>query len=182
MLAARVAAAQTPLADPNSKLRLGLNLVPMPFGKAKANISGLGEASADTAFAFGIMPAADYILSPYFFVGFAPQLTFNIKGKDFTGDAGKMLDFLVRAGGNAPVADTIELYGYLAPGYSIVIPPMGDSSKGFVLGFHGGAILDLAPNLFVNLELGYQFGFQKVHDFDYKLNYFQIGLGGGMRL
>jgi hypothetical protein len=182
LCASTAAMAQTPLADPNSKIRLGLNLVPMPFGTAKANLGGLGEASNDTAFAFGIMPAIDYSFHPYFFAGFAPQLTFNVKGKSSGGDAGKMLDLLLRVGGNAPVADTIQLYGYVAPGYSIVMQPVGDNSTGFVLGFHGGAMLDLTPTMFLNGELGYQLGYQKIHDFDYKLNYFQIGLGAGLRL
>jgi hypothetical protein len=174
--------AQTPLADPNSKVRIGLNLVPMPFGTAKVSLGGLGSFSGDTAFAFGVMPTVDYSINPYFFAGFAPQFTFNVKGKDSTGDAGKMVDLLLRLGGNAPIADAIQLYGYLAPGYSIVIPPVGDNSTGFVLGFHGGVMLDLTPNLFLNGEVGYQLGYQTVHDFDYKLNYFQIGLGAGLRL
>jgi hypothetical protein len=182
LCACTAAMAQTPLADPNSKVRVGLNLVPMPFGTAKVSLGSLGTASTDTAFAFGLMPTVDYTFNPYFFVGFAPQFTFNVKGKDSSGDAGKMLDLLLRVGGNAPVADTLQLYGYLAPGYSIVMAPVGDNSSGFVLGFHGGVILDLSPNLFLNGELGYQLGYQQVHDLDYKLNYFQIGLGAGLRL
>jgi hypothetical protein len=179
LCASTAAVGQTPLANPNAKLRVGLNLVPMPFGTAKATLGAL-EASSDTAFAFGIMPAVDYSFHPYFFVGFAPQFTFNVKGKD-AGDSGKMLDLLLRVGGNAPVADTVQLYGYVAPGYSIVMPPMGDNSTGFTLGFHGGAMLDLTPTMFLNAELGYQLGYQKLHDLDYKLNYFQIGLGAGLR-
>ena len=175
------AMAQTPLASPTAKLRLGLDLVPMPFGSAKAHVQGFGDLSNDTAFAFGIMPTADYLLNQYFFIGFAPQLSFNIKGKD-ANEAGKMLDLLVRVGGNAPIADTVELYGYLAPGYSIVFVPNSDNSKGFVFGFHGGAIFDLTPTAFLNAELGYQIGFQTYQSFDYKLSYFQIGLGGGIRL
>jgi Outer membrane protein beta-barrel domain len=128
------------------------------------------------------MPTVDFAPHPNFFIGFGPQFTFNIKGKDSDGDAGKMLDLLLRLGGNANVADTIQLYGYAAPGYSIVMPPQGDNSKGFVLGFHGGAMFDLAPKFFMNAELGYQFGYQKIKEFDYKLNYFQIGVGVGARL
>jgi len=182
LLVSKAASAQIPVADLSSKLRLGANLVPMPFGSTKFDLGALGEAKGDTAFAFGIMPAADYSINQYFFVGFAPQITFNIKGKDSDGDAGKMLDLLLRVGGNAPVADAIQLYGYAAPGYSWVIPPEGDSSKGFVVGFHGGVIFDLSPTMFLNGEIGYQLGYQSLHDLDYKLNYFQIGLGAGARL
>src|SRR5204863_1344120 len=111
--------------------------------------------SADTAFAFGIMPTVDYSVSPYFFIGLAPQYTFNVKGDSSNGDAASMLDFFLRLGGNAPVADRLQLYAYLAPGYSIVMPSQGDNSRGFTLGFHGGGMFDLTPNAFVNLELGY---------------------------
>src|SRR3954467_14437974 len=76
LFAPTTATAQTPIADPAAKLRLGLNLVPMPFGTAKVNLGALGTPSSDTAFAFGVMPAVDYALNPFFFVGFAPQLTF----------------------------------------------------------------------------------------------------------
>jgi hypothetical protein len=176
-----VAKAQIPLADPMAKLRVGLNLVPMPFGSFKTTLTG-SEISIDTAFAFGLMPAIDYLLSTYYFVGFAPQFTFNVNGKDGAGDAAKAVDLLVRLGGNAPVADNIELYGYIAPGYSIVFPNGGDNPAGFVLGFHGGAILDISPTVFTNLEIGYQVGFQTVNSSDYKLNYFQIGIGAGFRL
>src|SRR4051812_11180546 len=179
-IAPTAAQAQTPLADPNLRLRGGVSLVPMPFGSVKAKFGSL-EASSGTKFAFGIMPAGDYLINQYFFVGFAPQFTFNVKPKDATGDAGTMVDLLIRVGGNAPVADNIELYGYLAPGYSIVFIPDSDNATGLVLGFHGGAMLDLTPSVFLNLELGYQFGFQAVHDLDFKLSYFQIGLGAGTR-
>jgi hypothetical protein len=177
-----VAMAQIPIADPNARLRLGLNLVPMPFGSFKATAFGM-DFSTDTAFAFGVMPAIDYLITPYFFAGFAPQFTFNVKAKDGGGDAGHAIDLLLRLGGNAPVADNIELYGYLAPGYSIVSSSGGgDSATGFALGFHGGAILDISPTVFTNFELGYQLGFQTLNDFDSKVNYFQIGLGVGLRL
>src|SRR5882757_126287 len=177
-----VAMAQIPLADPNAKLRLGLNLVPMPFGSFKATSLGT-EISTATAFGFGIMPTIDYLLTPYFFAGFAPQFTFNVKSKNGGEDASHATDLLLRLGGNAPVADKIELYGYLAPGYSIISSSGGgDSATGFTLGFHGGGIYDISPPVFANVELGYQLGFQKLHSFDTKLNYFQVGLGIGIRL
>lgn len=182
LFTSKVAVAQIPIADPNARLRLGLNLVPMPFGSFKTTLNSI-ELSTDTAFAFGLMPAIDYLLTPYFFVGFAPQFTFNVKTKNGNEDAGNAVDLLLRLGGNAPVADNIELYGYLAPGYSIVSSSGGgDSATGFALGFHGGAILNISPTVFTNFELGYQLGFQTLNDFDSKVNYFQIALGVGLRL
>ena len=168
-----------------SKMRLGLTLIPMPFGSLKTNALG-PDISTDTAFAFGIMPVFDYLVLPNFFVGFAPSYTLNVKSKDATGDAAKELDLMVRIGGGLPVAEKIGVYGYLSPGYSILFPPEGDKPKGLMLGFHAGGMMDVAPNVFVNAELGYQLGFQKVTfqgtDIDLKSNHFQIGLGVGMRL
>jgi hypothetical protein len=183
-----VAAATAPTTGASeSKMRLWLTLVPMPLGSLK----GTGT-SQDTSFAFGIMPIFDYKVHPNVFVGFSPQYTFNVKGKDDTGDAAKQLDLMLRIGGQAPVADTIQMFGYLTPGYSIIMLPSDASGpgvsnpKGFCLGVHLGAMMDIASNAFVSAELGYQLGFQKMTvlgmDVDAKSNFLQIGLGAGMRL
>jgi len=180
------APAAAPAAEPAaaasaSKMRVGLNLVPMPVGSLKGS-----GTSVDLKFAFGVLPFFDYSLTPNFFIGIEPQYTFNVKPKSATGDAGKELDILLRVGGGAPVADKIQIYGYLSPGYSVVYPPTGSNASGLALGVHAGGMMDLSPTMFLNAELGYQLGFQKVSvggtDFDTKFNYFQIGLGGGIRL
>ena len=51
-----------------------------------------------------------------------------------------------------------------------------------MVGLHAGAMYDVASNLFVNGQVGYQLGFQKLSDVDLKSNFLQIGLGVGMRL
>jgi hypothetical protein len=89
-------------------------------------------------------------------------------------------------GGNAKVADTIMLYGYAAPGYGIVMPSVGENAKGFVVGFAGGAMLALTPGMYLNGEVGYQVGYQKVKvlnaDVDAKTNFMHIGVGLGFRI
>jgi hypothetical protein len=187
LLSPAPAQAQVPLADANSRFRVGLNLVPAPFGKLKGSFSGpLGTVSSefDAAFAFGFHPYVDYIVAPpYFFLGFAPQFLFNVKANSGGGDAARELDLLLRLGAQAPIADRIQLYGYIAPGYSVVTPPRGSDSSGFVLGFHGGAWYDVTAQFFVNAQIGYQFGFQSVSSsVDLGTNYFMFGLGGGVRL
>ena len=164
-----------------SKMRLGVTLVPMPFGSLKTNALG-SETSVDSAIAFAVMPVFDYLVLPNVFVGAAPSYTFNVKGKDSSGDAASQLDLLLRVGYGLPVNDKLGLYGYASPGYSIISPPAGDSAKGLVLGLHAGAMYDVASNLFLNGQLGYQLGFQKISDTDFKSNFLQIGLGVGMRL
>jgi hypothetical protein len=168
-----------------SALRLGVTLAPMPAGKVK----GSAGSDLDLAFAFALAPVLDYSINQFLFVGLAPQYVFNVKPKDVDGSAGSELDLRLRVGGNAKVADTLMLYGYLAPGYGIVMPSddyKGDNPKGFVLGFAGGAMLDFTPSLFGNAEVGYQVGYQKANflgvDTDFKTNYFHVGLGLGYRL
>jgi len=177
------ATTNAPAAAPSeSKMRIALNVVPMPFlGKLSASVGGF-SASTDAAFAFGVMPVFDYALNSTFFVGLGPMYTFNVKGKDVPGDAAKEIDLMLRVGGGAPVAEKIQVYGYLSPGYSIVSPSSGDSAKGFVIGAHAGGMMDITPSAFVNAELGYQMGFQSVSGGDFKTSYLQIGLGAGMHI
>ncbi len=182
-LATTTAQAQTLASSFNQPavgLRAGLNLVPTPFGTVTSSVGNF-SASFDTAFAFGLSPYADYAFHPNFFVGFAPQFTFHVKAKDAS-DSASQLDFLIRGGGNAPIADTLQLYGYVAPGYSVIITPHNDNPTGFVLGFHGGAMLALTNKAYANLELGYQFGYQSVSVGDAKTDLFQFGLGLGTRI
>jgi hypothetical protein len=173
-----------------STLRLGITLAPMPAGTLKTNLLG-AESDTSSAFAFAIAPTFDYSINQFVFVGLAPQYIFNIKGKDaMGGSAASELDLRLRVGGNAKVADTLMLYGYLAPGYGIVMPGSdndnAESAKGFVLGFAAGAMLDFTPALFGTAEIGYQVGYQKFTvastDVDFKTNFMHIGIGLGVRL
>ncbi len=157
----------------------------MPFGSVEI---GGGLGSTDTKFAVGAFPFFDYLITPNFFAGVKVQYTFNLNVKDSNVDSSKELDLMIRLGGGLYVADKLQFYGYASPGYSIVMPPSGSNSskpKGFAVGAHLGAMYDVTPTAFVNLELGYQFGLQKVSLFgssvDYKVNLAQIGLGGGLR-
>jgi hypothetical protein len=167
---------------PASTMRIAINVVPMPFlGKLKASAGG-ADFTADAAVAFGIMPVFDYLVSPNFFVGVAPMDTLNVKGKDGNGDAAKEIDLMLRIGGGAPVSEKAQIYGYVSPGYSIIQPPSGDSPKGFTVGAHVGGMMDLTSAVFVNLEVGYQLGLQKVDGVDFQTRFFQVGLGAGMHI
>jgi hypothetical protein len=162
-----------------SRMRLAINLVPMPYG----SLSPASSPSETTAFAFGVMPAFDYLVHQNFFVGLGPTYTFNVKGSDAP-EASKQFDILLRLGGGAPIAEKLQLFGYLAPGYSIIQVPSGtgDNPKGLTVGAHAGAIYELSQALFLNGTLGYQVGMQKVMSSDLKTQYLQVALGVGMRL
>ena len=170
--------------DPDSRIRLGLNVVPTPLGSFEA-----GPVSGDLSFAFGVRAFFDYSLTRNFFVGIGPTYTLNVIAKDADADANpsKQLDLLLRLGGGAPVSDSLQLYGYLSPGYSMLSSSSpNEDAKGAVLGINAGALLALNPKFFLNGELGYQIGFQKISiasttvDANDKL--LQIALGAGVRL
>jgi hypothetical protein len=181
--------ADTSLGEP-SKARIGVVLSPMPSGTLKVEAAGFA-GDTDAKFAFGVMPTFDFSLNQFLFVGVAPQYIFNVNGDDFDGDAASELDLRARIGGIAKVADTVRVFGYLAPGYSILMLPDDgfgnvDDPKGFVLGFAGGAAFDLAPSTYLSAEVGYQVGYQSTevlnNDVDFKTNYLHLGVGLGFRL
>jgi hypothetical protein len=181
-------AADTSLGE-SSKARLGVVLSPMPAGTFKWSAGPL-SGNDDAKFAFGIMPTFDFSLNQFLFIGVAPQYIFNVKPDDSDGDAASELDLRARIGGIAKVADTIRVFGYAAPGYSIVMLPDDvdgiDNPAGFVLGFAAGAAFDLATSTYLSAEIGYQVGYQSTeilnNNVDAKTNYLHLGVGLGFRL
>jgi len=190
--AARAQTEMAPSVVPTSlgKMRLSLDIVPAPFGNLKLSAQGQ-EVSGDLAFAFGIRAAFDYSINDYLFVGFGPQILFNVIGKDAPSgsDSGKQYDLSARVGGHAPIADNVHLYGFLAPGYSILSAPNpnSDAAKGFSLGIAVGALFSVpGTNFFLNGELGYHMTFLTVSSggssLDVNTKFPLIALGGGVKL
>jgi len=176
-------------ADPPAPgpIRLGLTLVPAPFGSLRSGPPG-GEFWVGSEFAFAVMPVVDLSLAHHLFVGFAPSYTFNVKARGGLPDAESELDLLLRIGAELAATERLQIYGYLSPGYSFMygMPSGGEGARGPVIGLHGGGRLDLTPAFFVNAEVGYQMGFQTVStngaDADWYAAFFQIGLGAGVRI
>ncbi len=184
--AASVEASAAPSAP--GPLRLGLTLVPAPFGTLRSGDPG-AEFSVGSQFAFAVMPVVDLSLARHLFVGFAPSYTFNIQALGRSGGAASELDLLLRIGAEAAATDRIQIYGYLSPGYAFMsgLPPTEDvSARGPVVGLHAGGRLDLTPAFFVNAEVGYQMGFQNGSwngsTNEYHASFLQIGLGAGVRI
>lgn len=160
----------------DSKMQLGVNLLPMLMGKTKTDIGDF-----DMKMAYGVGLHFDYVVAPGFSIGFAPQALFNVKGKD-GGDAAKAYDLMARLAYTYAVAPKIGVYAEVMPGYSIISPKEGDSAKGLVIAGGVGGMMDVTDQVFVNLGLGYQYGMQKVSDAKANLSYLRIALGAGMRL
>ena len=178
-------AEDAPLVD--KKLQAGIGLELLPIGELKFEYNGDSETT-DTEMAFGIAPFLDYAVGPNISLGVAPRLLFNVKGED--GDeAAKQLDLRVRLLGRFPASPKMRIYGYVAPGYSILFipdwPDEVDRPAGLVLALAGGAAYDLGPTTFATFELGYQLGWQGGEEdgdsVELSDNFLHFGVGVGTR-
>jgi hypothetical protein len=185
---------------PHRRLQLQLSFLPMSLGTFKSAYGGMNE-SLDAAFAPGVGLAVSYEVVAGLSIGLAPQVLFNVKPKEdpITTDpaASREIDAMLRIAYAYPILDTISLYGEVLPGYSLILPKVGDKPAGFVFAFDVGAIVDLGDQLFVSLGGGYQWGFQSRTDVsrimmdgmeikrevktDVKPNYYRVALGLGCR-
>jgi hypothetical protein len=167
-------------------IRLGLTLVPAPYGVLRSGPPG-AEFSVASELAFAVMPLVDVSLARHLFVGFAPSYTFHVKAQGGARDPASELDLLLRIGAEAAATERLQIYGYLSPGYAFMFGLPGDvGARGPVIGLHAGGRLDLTPAFFVNAEVGYQMGFQSATtngvDAEWHASFFQIGLGAGVRI
>jgi hypothetical protein len=180
---AATARAEEPVAA-QRRLELGVSLLPMALGKFIASPGGM-TITADAAFAAGIGVSASYVVTRGLSIGLAPQAIFNVKVKEDDGAAAKEIDVLARVAYTLPLADGIGIYVEALPGYSLIIPPAGDTAKGLVLAGGAGAAMDVTDRVFATLGVGYQVGLQKRSeggmDVDVRTRYVRVGLGGGMR-
>jgi hypothetical protein len=171
-------------ATSDSKMQLGLNLLPMLLGK----VSG-GGGSTDLAFAYGVGLSFGYVVIPGLTVGLAPQGVFNVKAKNAPSGttAAKEYDIMARVAYAYTVAPKFAVYAEVLPGYSIISNPSpANAGKGLVLAGGVGAMMDVTDQVFVNLGVGYQMGFQKASvagiSGDEKTKFLRIAVGAGIRL
>lgn len=184
----------------NKHVELGAQVDLLPYGKISGGTDS-ASLNEDAAFAYGVAANLDFHLNRFLSIGLAPRMIFNVttKGQDGNqndGDALKQLDARLRLKGSFPVASIVDLYGYVAPGYSWILaddnsfgPVHVDDASGLAVAVAVGTTIDLTPGFFVNGEVAYQLGFQSTTasvggidgDFDFKSDYLSIGLGAGAR-
>jgi hypothetical protein len=178
-----------PLASARAeRVRLGGTVALLPIGQAHVEAEGLSE-SEDTATAVGLGGLVEVQLLTNLAVGFAPRLILNVKGEDGT-ESGKELDLAFRVIGNVPVGPMVQLYGFAAPGYSVIyIPDWPDelsNPAGFIFGFGGGVGFDINPQFRLAVELGYQIGGQQLSEegqtVDVEISYLHLGVSAMARL
>lgn len=155
------------VADPASdpKMWVGGHLGLSPFGSLESEAQGMSK-STDPATAFELGARFEYQVTPMVSIGIAPTILFGVKGKDET-DSSSQLDLPLRVTVGGEVAPRVRIYGFAAPGYSVLFPPSsgtGDTQhpSGFMIGFGGGVGYRIAPKFTLGGELGYQFRFLSV--------------------
>jgi hypothetical protein len=172
-----VAAPAAAPAASDSKMQLGLNLLPMLIGKTKTD-----AGSFDMSMAYGVGLSFGYAVIPGLYVGVAPQALFRVNLKPAEGTSAKAYDLLARVAYVYTVAPKIGIYAEVLPGYSIVTDPSGGSSaKGFVIAGGVGGMMDVTDQVFINLGVGYQYGLEKRSGNKDNLSYLRIAVGAGMK-
>jgi hypothetical protein len=178
-----------PLASARAeRVRLGGTVSLLPIGQAQVEAGEVSE-SEDTATAVGLGAVVEVQLLTNLAVGFAPRLILNVKGEEAT-ESAKELDLAVRLIGNVPVGEMVQLYGFAAPGYSIIyVPDLPDgisNPAGLILGFGGGVGFDINPRFRLAAELGYQPGEQQISEegetVDLNISYLHLGVSAMARL
>ena len=160
----------------------------MPVGKLslKGQVGDiLIDGSNDAALAGGISARMEYDVLPFLSIGASPRIIFNVKGDDAT-DSLTEVDLRARVTGHYHVLPSLEIFGFVAPGYSLLLPKSGtleNYPRGFSIGAGAGVNLDVSNDTFVSLEGGYQMGFQKFQeeDFELRTDYLHVGVGVGTR-
>ena len=176
--------AATQPAAPPRRIQVGLSLLALGVGSLTASPGGM-MTTQDTIFTGGLGLSLGYTLIPGLTVGIAPQVIFEVQPKVGNEPASRQYDLMARVAYAFPVVETIAIYVEVLPGYSFIVPPDGEMPKGLVLGFGGGAAMDLTDRISVNLGVGYQIGFQKVslddRVSDAKTSYLRVALGVGTK-
>lgn len=162
----------------------------LPAGTFKVDIPGFGSDSESTKFAYGLAGNIDYQVNDAIAISFAPRYILNVitTSADDGDDPASELDLMVRGAYGKAVNPKLTAYGFVGLGYSVIMPPSSasdnaESSKGLALGLGGGVRHDLSGALFLQGELGYQLGFQKISEggetATVATNYLHLGIGIG---
>lgn len=152
-------------------------------------VDGEGDLDGDLATAYGVVLSAEYPVHPNITIGLAPRVAFGIQLED-QDDGGIMIDIPVRVTGRFVVLPKLAVYGFVAPGYSLVLPeewPDGVSDpSGFIVGLGGGVAFQIGRTLALVGELGYTKGFHSAtidlpvvddEDIDVAHSYPHLGIG-----
>ncbi len=170
-----------PPAASERRIEVVLSLLPMGMGKYQSAPGG-HPMTADAAFSYGAALQASFAILPELTVGLAPQVFYNVKAKEDPAAGSRQVDLMARVAYTLHLVDTIGVYAEVLPGYSLISPPGGgDLSRGPVVAFGVGALMELTDRVFANLGVGYEVGFQKTRVSETRTRYVRLALGVGAR-
>lgn len=159
-----------------------------PSGEFTLEADGDSE-SEDLDTAYGIGGQLDYWATPQISIGLAPRLIFNVipEDADDDDDSASQLDVAVRVQYNHQANPQLTVFGFAAPGFSVIMLPEEaegiDNPKGFILGFGGGIRYGIGGKTFLQAELGYQLGYHGTEfmdvDLTFATNLLHLGAGVG---
>jgi opacity protein-like surface antigen len=142
-----------------------------------------GEDKISVA-AYGVGGVVDYALTRHLSIGFAPRLVYS-------DHAGEELDLRAQIRAHTDSGSGLQAYIAFSPGYAalLVDDARGPFSKGYAVGGAAGITLDAPSQVFISVEVGYQYSFTRTHEqidkdafvTDLELSYFHIGVGVGRR-
>jgi hypothetical protein len=187
-----LSSAQARADDDEGRLRLSVMAAIVPNASATL---GRGEhvsyTAADRALAGRL--SLDYACGDVLFLGIGSQYVYWLHDSLADGPAaGSETDLHARIGANSRLTESWHLFGYLAPGYSVLVSPTtglprSTNPRGLVVAGSVGTAVDLHPALYFTLELGYQEGFQVDRvdtgpPVDHSTRFVHVGMGLGLRL
>lgn len=111
----------------------------------------------DSATAFTLGASARYGISSLLSVGVASRVTFGVDSL-VLGEGGNQLDVRGRLAVGKAVAARIKVFGFVAPGYTVIYDGNLEPS-GLLLDVGGGAAYALGPGIAITAELGLQLAF-----------------------
>jgi hypothetical protein len=177
--------------DDDARLRLSMMVAAVPQASLRsARHEPASQLAPERALAGRL--ALDYACGDLLFLGIGSQYVYWVQQALSEGPAeGSEADIHARIGANGRVTEGWQLFAYVAPGYSVLVPSpywarTAADPRGLVVAGTVGTTVDLLPALFFSLELGYQEGFQTASDegasFDYQTRFMHVGVGFGLRL
>lgn len=178
-----------PTAQTHRRLQVGASFLPMAMGKYKFSDTFDTTTTQEAYLGYGVGLSVGYDVWRGLIVGLAPQLIFNVQPKpnDIANpNPMRELDLMARVAYQLRLVDTISVYAEALPGYSVLLPSdEAGKSKGLVLGFGAGVVVDMTDRVFLNVGGGYQIGFQTllagIHETELRTRYVRVAIGGGVK-
>lgn len=179
------AAMAAPPASEQGRFLLGVAFELFPAGTLSSKLQA-SSGDQDAELTAGVAPFFDAPITRWLALGVSPQVVFNVKAPGAT-QSWTEYDLRARVTVLDPISSSSRLYARVSPGYSILSPPSGalpsqvSDPTGLVVDVAVGAQTPLGPHGLMEIDIGYQLGFQGTtiddQDVDNRTRFLHIGFG-----